>query len=82
MSIKFAGVKAGDTLYAYYSERAGNTTMRRWSNWKVQVISIDHEKGTAVVSKNGNPRQTYYKHEIERLRRKPGKERDPWDRHR
>lgn len=80
MSVKFHAVNAGDVLYDYHSERAGNTTARRWGNRTVKVIEIDHENGVAVVSWNGNEREKYYRHQIERLRRKPGKVRDPWRR--
>lgn len=78
MAVKWETVKAGDELWDYHSEQAGNTTARRWSNWHVQIISIDHEKGTALASWNGNPPKLHYKHQIVRYRRKPGKERDPW----
>lgn len=78
MAVKFATVKAGDVLYDYHSEQAGNTTMRRWSNWTVRVIEIDHEKRWALVSWNGNPPKRYSARQVSRLRRSPGKERDPF----
>lgn len=78
MAVKFHTVKAGDVLYDYHSEFAGNTTARRWGNWKVEVISIDHEAGFAVVRWNGNPESKWYRRKVERLRRKPGKVRDPF----
>jgi hypothetical protein len=76
--IKFEKIKAGDELWDYHSERAGNTTMRRWSNWRVEVRSVDAVARTAVVSWNGNPDQTWTCYRLERLRRKPGKERGLW----
>lgn len=39
MTIKFEKVKAGDELWDYHSERAGNTTMRRWGNWPGKNIA-------------------------------------------
>lgn len=80
MAIKFELVKPGDTLYDYHAERAGNSTMRRWSNWPVEILAIDAVAQTARVRWNGNAAQTYTKRQIEGLRRKPGKERDPWAR--
>ena len=77
MAIKFETVKAGDVLYDYHSTQAGNTTMRRWSNWTVRVIEINHEQRWALVSWNGNPPRKYYGRQICRLRRSPGKTRDP-----
>jgi hypothetical protein len=77
VAIKFETVKAGDVLYDYHSEQAGNTTMRRWGNWTVRVIEVNYEKRTALVSWNGNPPRKYYERQICRLRRSPGKVRDP-----
>jgi hypothetical protein len=70
-------VKAGDVLYDYHSEQAGNTTMRRWGNWTVRVIEINHAEGWALVSWNGNPVRKKYAAYFATLRRTPGKARDP-----
>jgi hypothetical protein len=53
----------------------GNTTVRAMGTWDVRILSIDHEKGSARVSWNGNPAQTYYRRSVERLRRTPYKAR-------
>lgn len=74
MAIKFETIKAGDVLWDYRSERAGNTTMRRWGNWSVKIIEIDHAAGWARVSWNGNPSTKWYRHNLEKLRRTKGKE--------
>lgn len=72
---KFELVKAGDVLWDYRSERAGNTTMRRMGNRRVRIVSIDHERGTArVIWNDFNPEQTYTRQQVERLRRTRGKE--------
>lgn len=70
MAIKFERVKAGDVLYDKHRYQMGNTTMRAWGVWTVEVVSIDHEKGTARVRWNGNPETTYYRRGIEKLYRK------------
>lgn len=82
MAIKFEKVKAGDRLWDYHSERAGNTTMRRWGNWEVEIVSVhpDEEKpylSYAIVRWNGNREQRYSRRQVERLRAKPGKVKDP-----
>lgn len=76
MAIQFDLIKEGDVLYDYHSERAGITTMRRWGNWEVKIISIDRASRSAVVRWNGNRPETYYYTQLTRLRRKPGKERE------
>jgi hypothetical protein len=73
MAVKWESVKAGDVLFDYHSTRAGNTTARRWSNWEVRIVSIDHAAGKAEVRWNGNPTQTWHKDRVKRLRRSPGK---------
>jgi len=74
MAIKFEKIKAGDVLWDYHSVRAGNTTMRRWGNWRVRIIEIDHAAGFAIVSWNGNQPQKWFRRQLEKLRREMGKE--------
>lgn len=76
----FARVKAGDVLYDYCSQRAGNTTMRRKVNFKVAVREIDHEAGTALVSWNDNTPKVVRASQFKHWRRSPGKEYDPFSR--
>lgn len=73
--IKFERVKAGDELWDVHKERMGNTTAWRTGSWRVEVVSIDHQAGTAIVRWNGNAEQKYYRRQIERLRRSPYKQR-------
>jgi hypothetical protein len=75
MAIKFERVKVGDTLWDYHSERAGNTTMRRWGNWPVQVVRIREDGSGAYCRWNQNPERFWSRRQVERLRRKPGPER-------
>jgi hypothetical protein len=70
MAVKWETVQAGDVLYDVHSYRMGNTTMRSMGCWEVRVRSIDHAKGTAVVSWNGNPPETWRRYQIAKLRRK------------
>lgn len=75
MAVKWATVKAGDVLWDYHSERAGNTKMRRWGNWPVRIVEIDHEAGSAVVVWNSfNRPEKWSRRRVERLRRTKGKE--------
>lgn len=67
MAIKFERVQAGDVLWDRHRTKQGNTTMSRMGEWDVKVISIDQEKGTAVVSWNGNRERLYGRYQIERL---------------
>jgi hypothetical protein len=71
MAISFDKVKAGDVLYDVHRTKMGNTRMRAERCWPVQVVSIDHERGTAVCSWNGNPARQYTRRQIARLRRTP-----------
>ena len=73
--IKWETVKAGDQLWDYHSERAGNTTMRRWGNWPATIVEIRHAESFAVVRWNGNPPTKWHRRQVERLRRTKGKER-------
>lgn len=74
MAIKFETIKTGDVLWDNHSERAGNTTGRRWGNWKVKIIEINHAERWATVSWNGNPPKRWYRDQLQRLRRTKGKE--------
>lgn len=73
MAVKFETVKAGDTLWDYHSERAGNTMVRRWGNWPVIVKEINHAERWALVSWNGNPVRRVSSFYFKTLRRTPGK---------
>lgn len=77
MAIKFEKIKPGDVLWDYHSERAGNTTMRRWGNWPVHIIEIHADTQTAIVSWNGNRPQKWFRRQLEKLRRAKGKV-TPW----
>ncbi len=73
MAIVFDTVKAGDTLYDVSRGKAGNSTMSRTNVWTVYVVSVDTVNSSAQVKWNGNPVKTYYRKQIERLRRSPPK---------
>lgn len=77
--IKFEKVKVGMRLWDYHSERCGNTMLRRWSNWSVDIKEV-REDGCVVVWNSLNAPEFYSRSRIERLRTKPGKERDPFSR--
>ncbi len=80
MTVKWETVKAGDTLWDVHSEREGNTTLRRMGSWAVEIVSIDHERGSAVVRWNSNEPKQWDRKLIERLRRSPYKSRPQKDR--
>ena len=71
MAVKWESVNEGDQLWDVHSQRAGNTKMRRMGSWPVKIISIDHAAGKATVSWNGNAPKTWFRRQVEKLRRKP-----------
>lgn len=73
MAIKFEKIEPGMKLLDIHREKMGNTTMSQLALWKVEIISVDREKRTAVVSWNGNPHRTWTARELERLYTKPTK---------
>ena len=73
MAVKFEKIEPGMTLLDIHREKMGNTTMSAWGLWKVQVISVDRAKRTAVVSWNSNPAQTWDARRLEHLYTKPTK---------
>jgi hypothetical protein len=70
----FSKLKVGDILWDYHSERAGNTTMRRWGNWPVRIIELYPERRAALASWNTNRPRIFYERELKRLRWTKGKE--------
>ena len=73
MAVKFEKIEPGMELLDIHRERMGNTTMREWGSWKVQVISVDRAARTAVVSWNHNRPETWTRGRLERLYTKPTK---------
>lgn len=71
MAVSFEKVKAGDRLWDCHKHKTANTTMSRMGAWPVDVISIDHEKGEAVVSWNHNENRTVRRGYFRSLRRTP-----------
>jgi len=70
----FDRIKAGDILYDVHREKMGNTTMSRLGCWDVLVVSVDHEKRTAMCRWNYNAPRLYTERSIKRLRRSKPKE--------
>lgn len=73
MAIKFEKIEPGMTLLDIHRTKMGNTTMTELGLWKVQIVSVDRDQRTAVVSWNGNPQRTWSARELERLYTKPTK---------
>jgi len=67
MAIKINTVKAGDELYYPLSTRPGEY-------YVIQVVSVDHEAGTAVINLNGH-KSTVNQRNFNRYRRSPPKKR-------
>lgn len=67
--VAFSAIKEGDILWDCRRTRQGNTSLRRMSSWQVKIITIDHDKKTAVASWNWNAPRTYTVRQIEKLRR-------------
>lgn len=68
---KFETVKPGDELWDAHKYQAGNTTVLRWGNWRVRIISIDEDGGGVMADWNGNGAKWYSRRWVEKLRRKP-----------
>lgn len=69
MAIKFKFIEPGMRLFDIHTEQAGNTTMRRWGCWPVEIVSVDRETVTARVRWNGNPPKVWFKRDLEKLYR-------------
>lgn len=69
MAIKFKFIEPGMRLLDIHTERAGNTKMRRWGSWPVDILSVDRETNTAVVRWNGNAQTVWFKSQLEMLYR-------------
>lgn len=69
MSVRFDTVRAGDVLYDVRREPMGHVKMSRWGWYRVEVESVDHEKGEAMCSWNGNPATRYSRLRLQKLRR-------------
>jgi hypothetical protein len=67
--MKFKQIKPGMTLFDVHSHRMGNTMCSTIDAWKVDVLSVDANTRTAVVSWNGNPEEVYSEHSLARLRK-------------
>lgn len=77
MAVKFEKVQVGDVLWSKSRGRMGNTIIKETRWHSVRVIDIDSEKKTACVSWNGNPTETYYRKQVERLYRNKPKAKEP-----
>jgi hypothetical protein len=73
MAIKFERIEPGMELCDCHRYTMGNTTMRRWGLWRVQVVSVDKEARTAVVSWNDNAPQAWHERRLVKLYREPPK---------
>lgn len=70
---KWETIKAGDTLWDVHREAMGNTTMSKWGSWRVEVISINHAEGWAMVRWNYNRPEKRYRRQMEKYQRSPKK---------
>ena len=66
--MKFEKIEPGMILYDRHRVQAGNTTMRRMSEWGVIVVSVDKTRRCAEVRWNGNPPRTWYARALEKLK--------------
>ena len=68
--MKFEKIEAGMVLYDVHSYKMGNTNLSSIGVWPVRIISVDKERGCAVVRWNGNKEQTYHRFSLEKLKAK------------
>ena len=67
MAIKFEKIQPGMTLYDRHSHRLGNTTLRTIGEWRVDVLEVNTDARSALVSWNGNRAETWHAGRLCRL---------------
>lgn len=67
--IKIENLKPGQVVYDCHSHRAGNTTMRTWGVWNVEIREVHDDR--VVASWNGNKPQIFWGREFRWLKNKP-----------
>lgn len=77
MAIKFDLIKAGDVVYSRQRRQMGNTMMRETCEYEVKVYEIDYENRRAVVSWNGNARETWHAGRLAKCYKKPMPKKEP-----
>lgn len=73
MAIKFEKIQPGMTLWDAHTYLMGNTTLRSWGVWSVEVVEVDAEKRLALVRWNGNPATWWHASKLRKLRAKKPK---------
>lgn len=58
-------LKPGQILYDKHKCKAGNTTLKRWGVWPVEVIEV--HKNHIIASWNGNKSRKFYEAEIKKF---------------
>jgi len=71
--VAISTVKPGDVLYDVGRVKLGHVNSSRMAVARVNVISVDHADGSAIVRWNGNAPKTYYARDLRRLVRTPPK---------
>ncbi len=66
-AIKFEKIEEGMELFDIHTEKAGNTTLRRYGKWPVKILSVDREQRSAMVSWNYNPPRKWYERDLRKL---------------
>ena len=68
--IKFEKIKPGMVLYDVYTYGMGNTKMRTYGEWDVEIIEVYPETRSASVSWNGNRPDVWVERRLTKLRAK------------
>ena len=71
--MKFENIQPGMVLLDIRRRRMGNTTMREWAYWGVEIVSVDAETRTAMVRWNSNPPRRWGARDLEKLKTKKTK---------
>ena len=69
--IKFEKIKPGMVLYDVHTYRRGNTTLRSYGEWEVDIIEVYPETRSASVRWNGNRPEVWREKQLNGLRAKP-----------
>jgi len=58
-------LKQGQVIYDKHKYKAGNTSLKKWGVWEVEVIEVHEDH--IIASWNGNKARKFYEAEIKKL---------------
>lgn len=67
--MKLEKMQPGMVLWDRHRTKMGNTTMSRMGEWPVRIVSVDLERGGAMVSWNNNPARWSPRRHVEKYKK-------------